>query len=71
MIIATADAFGTRIFIGCADLAVEFAAWLQMNGWQVRIEADVDPRSQPRLKEEEEVAAVLVSEFDKWKGAQG
>lgn len=67
MVVAHNEAMACRVFIGCEDTAVEFASWTQMNGWKVRIEADIDPRTQPRLKEEEDVAGALVSAFEQWK----
>lgn len=66
MVIASTDSMACRVFIGCTDVATEFAAWLQMNGWHVRIEADVDPRTQPRIREEEETAAALTTEYDRF-----
>jgi hypothetical protein len=67
MVVASSEAVACRVFIGCTDLANEFGVWLQANGWVVRIEADVEPAAQPRLKEEEEMAAVLTGAFEKWK----
>jgi hypothetical protein len=67
MVVASSETVACRVFIGCTDTATEFAAWLQLQGWSVRIEADVEPAAQPRLKEEEEMAAVLTGAFEKWK----
>jgi hypothetical protein len=69
MVIASSDSVACRIFIGCTDVANEFGAWLQLQGWHVRIEGDIDPRTQPRIREEEEMAAALTAEYDKWLGA--
>jgi hypothetical protein len=66
MVVASSEAMACRVFIGCTDLANDFGAWLQLQGWSVRIEADVEPAAQPRLKEEEEMAAVLTGAFEKW-----
>lgn len=67
MVIASSDSTACRVFIGCLDFAIEFAAWLQLNGWFARIETDVDPHSQPRITEEADLAGVLVAQYDRWK----
>jgi hypothetical protein len=69
MVVASNEHFACRIFIGCDDLANEFGAWLQSTGWEVRIEGDVDPRAQPRLTEEEEIAAALMESFNRFRTA--
>lgn len=69
MVVAHNPSMAFRTFLGCEDTAVEFAAWLEMNGWKARIEADVNPQAQPRIKEEEEVAMALVVAFDQWRSA--
>lgn len=67
MVVASSDAMACRVFIGCARTAEEFGVWLRASGWHVRIEPGVDPRTQPRIKEEEETAAVLVNTYELWR----
>lgn len=72
MVVASSESLAARVFIGCEDMAHEFGAFLQENGWTVRIESEIDPRTQPRLKEEEDAAGALIAAFEQWKaGAQG
>lgn len=68
MVVASTEEVAFRTFIGCTDFATEFAAWLEVVGkWHVRIEPDVNPAAQPRLKEEMELAGAMLAQFDKWK----
>lgn len=71
MVIASSDATACRVFIVDTDFAIDFASWLQLNGWHARIEDDVDPRTQPRIYEEEALAGALVAQYDRWKKENG
>lgn len=67
MVVAAHDEIAFRTFIGCDEIAVDFAAWLSVNGWHARIEPDVNPLSQPRLKEEMDLAGEMLAKFDKFR----
>lgn len=71
MVVASTEDVAFRAFVGCNDLAVDFAAWLSVNGWHARIEPDVNPAAQPRLKEEMDLAGSMLAEFDKWRRHEG
>ncbi len=65
MVLAQNTQFGVRVFIGCYDSAIDFAAWMQDHGWRVTIEQDVESLAVPRTGTEEEMARVLCMEYER------
>lgn len=64
MVIAKSDALCARCFVNQLDVAVDFAQFLIMQGWQAEIIADVKPAECPRLAEEAECADALIKAYD-------
>lgn len=66
MITAASEGIEVRIFIGCPDLTVNVASWLQMNGWVVELLDDVKKEEYPRSPSEEMLAAQLIDSYNRW-----